>query len=228
MSDKKLCGVYNITCLVNDKIYIGSSKNIYKRWKEHKYHLNKNNHDNIFLQKDWNQYGEENFEFSILEECNESFRYQLEQKYLDEYRPYYRNNTGYNISENSERQNCDNIKIYRNKFRRVNPFYNVSENMKKKILSKFQKQYENGDLNCRDEKYLFMKPDDINTKSLHDWYDLEQDECIVTLNGRPRVFCKTEIDNMTRDDIEWMFWGLDTYDEIAAEQRIYGDPFDWE
>lgn len=66
----KICGIYQIKNLVNDKVYIGQSINIKGRWSEHKTHLKYNKHHNIHLQKAWNKYGRENFKFSILEECN--------------------------------------------------------------------------------------------------------------------------------------------------------------
>lgn len=37
MAKENICGVYKITNKVNGKIYIGSSKDIYKRWKHHAY-----------------------------------------------------------------------------------------------------------------------------------------------------------------------------------------------
>ena len=81
----KLSGVYQIINLINDKRYIGSSKNIYKRWNVHKDILNKNNHINIHLQNAWNKYGEENFKFEIIEEISEDFLKFREQFYLDCY-----------------------------------------------------------------------------------------------------------------------------------------------
>ena len=36
MGKKPICGIYKITNQVNSKIYIGQSKDIYRRWKEHK------------------------------------------------------------------------------------------------------------------------------------------------------------------------------------------------
>ncbi len=96
---KTICGVYKITCLINDKIYIGSSNNIKKRWKVHKNELNKNNHDNMFLQRDWNRFGEKNFIFEVLEECKITEQYVMEQKYLDELQPFYKDGTGYNINK---------------------------------------------------------------------------------------------------------------------------------
>lgn len=91
-------GVYKITCLKNNKIYIGSSKNISKRFSSHKNQLKNKKHHNYFLQKDWIKYGKENFKFEILELCEPNKRFDLEQKYLDEIKPFYYNN-GYNIQE---------------------------------------------------------------------------------------------------------------------------------
>lgn len=70
---------------------------IQKRWKQHKKELNNNEHDNMFLQRDWNRYGEENFIFEVVEECNFVEQYVIEQKYLDCLQPFFRDGTGYNI-----------------------------------------------------------------------------------------------------------------------------------
>lgn len=63
----KRIGIYMIKNLKNNKVYIGQSTNIYSRWNKHRYELRKNNHKNSYLQNSWNKYGEDNFEFSILE-----------------------------------------------------------------------------------------------------------------------------------------------------------------
>lgn len=76
-------GVYKITCLKNNKLYIGSSKNILNRWKTHKFFLKNNKHINKFLQNAWNKYGEVNFLFEILEVCEESFLLLKEQYWMD-------------------------------------------------------------------------------------------------------------------------------------------------
>ena len=92
---KQICGVYKITNLVNGKFYIGSSKNIMKRFKEHKSDLNEQMHDNLHLQNAWNQYGEGNFKFEIIEECEPSMQFEREQFYLNAFNPFEDN--GYNI-----------------------------------------------------------------------------------------------------------------------------------
>lgn len=96
-------GVYIITNLINKKIYVGSSINIKLRWANHKSDLRRGTHRNKHLQRAWNKYGEENFNFKILEECDIegltreeaiSKVQNLEQKYLDSLNPY--NINGYN------------------------------------------------------------------------------------------------------------------------------------
>ena len=60
-------GIYQIKSKSTGRYYVGSSINIFKRIKRHKYDLNNNSHHNIFLQRAWMKYGQEDFEFNILE-----------------------------------------------------------------------------------------------------------------------------------------------------------------
>ena len=59
-------GIYMLKNIVNNKVYIGQSWDIPKRFYDHERHLRKNNHYNGHLQKSWNKYGKESFEFSVL------------------------------------------------------------------------------------------------------------------------------------------------------------------
>lgn len=93
-----ISGIYGITNIQNGKIYIGSSKHIYQRWKEHIRALNKNKHHSIHLQNAWNKYGEDNFIFEVIETCKEELLLEREQYYIDLHSSadyYY----GYNESE---------------------------------------------------------------------------------------------------------------------------------
>lgn len=60
-------GIYCIKNDINNKVYVGKAKNLSNRWEQHKSKLLKNNHDNIFLQQDFNEYGIDAFTFSVLE-----------------------------------------------------------------------------------------------------------------------------------------------------------------
>ena len=62
-------GIYKITNTTNGKVYVGSAVNFDTRWKEHVRELRKGKHHSSALQNAWNKYGEDNFEFSIIEEC---------------------------------------------------------------------------------------------------------------------------------------------------------------
>lgn len=64
------CGVYSIENIKNGKKYIGSSINLSGREYKHFWMLNKNIHDNEYLQKSFNKYGKDSFKFIILEECD--------------------------------------------------------------------------------------------------------------------------------------------------------------
>lgn len=77
-----MSGIYVIINKINSKVYVGQAININRRWKQHKYKLKKNKHTNKHLQNAWNKYGEENFEFMILEICNEYFLDKKEKYYI--------------------------------------------------------------------------------------------------------------------------------------------------
>lgn len=80
-------GIYIISNVYNQKIYIGQAQNIRARWHKHRTALRHNCHDNKHLQAAWNKYGEKAFEFKILERCNVSELDVREQHYLDVYMP---------------------------------------------------------------------------------------------------------------------------------------------
>lgn len=94
----KMIGVYMIYQMNTGKVYIGSSKRIEKRWKEHKRELNNNKHHNRYLQRAWNKYGGESFLFDVIEECNLDILIEREQFWMD-YLNCLNSSYGYNISE---------------------------------------------------------------------------------------------------------------------------------
>jgi len=79
-------GIYTIINNINNKVYIGSTKNLAQRFNEHLRGLKGKYHDNDHLQKNWNKYGENNFSFETLRYCEKDDLAKYEQKYIDEYR----------------------------------------------------------------------------------------------------------------------------------------------
>lgn len=86
-------GIYKIINILNNKIYIGYSINIYRRWEDHKRLLKKNTHHSIKLQNAYNKYGVNSFVFEIIEECDKKYIVKREQYYIDLFDSY---NNGYN------------------------------------------------------------------------------------------------------------------------------------
>ena len=93
MAKEKICGIYCIKNLVNNKVYIGQSIDIDKRWYTHKSELNRNAHKNKKLQNAWNKYGSSQFEFRILKVCSKDELDNFEKYYIDFYDSY---KNGYN------------------------------------------------------------------------------------------------------------------------------------
>ena len=83
------CGIYMIRNKVNGKMYIGQAIDIEGvRWKTHRRELKGDYHENKHLQNAWNKYGQDNFEFSILLECEESQLNTYEEYYIFELMTY--------------------------------------------------------------------------------------------------------------------------------------------
>lgn len=115
---KILSGIYQIVNLVNGHRYIGSSNNIYKRWKRHLWHLRRGEHHSVYLQRAYNLYPKESFEFSVIEEVDESKLFEREEYHINELKPEYNLGSiggGDNISnhpnlEGIKEKHSDNLK----------------------------------------------------------------------------------------------------------------------
>lgn len=96
-------GVYRIENLVNGKILIGSSKNLTGKANSYKFQLKQGSHMNRELQGDYNRFGEENFDFEVVDylEPNDGPDHDytddlaaLEEMWLEKLQPY--GEKGYN------------------------------------------------------------------------------------------------------------------------------------
>lgn len=96
-------GIYEIVNKESGKRYVGSTGDSFEnRWRQHRSLLRAGNHHSIHLQRAWDKYGEEKFEFRILEEMvAPGFCYHdyitREQWYLDNER------CEYNVSSRADR-----------------------------------------------------------------------------------------------------------------------------
>lgn len=77
-------GVYQIKCVANGKIHIGSAVDMHDRCEHHRSSLRRRDHRNAHLQAAWNKYGEKNFEFESLELADLSELLIKEQNWIDQ------------------------------------------------------------------------------------------------------------------------------------------------
>jgi group I intron endonuclease len=89
--------VYYIINIVNNKQYIGCSSNFDKRKKEHLYKLHKQKHENIYLQRAWDKYGENNFTFEVKFQFSTS-----KEMYNKEIELIYQENNLYNTAKGGQ------------------------------------------------------------------------------------------------------------------------------
>ena len=80
-------GIYQLE--INGKFYIGSAKNLDARIYRHLWDLRKNRHCNLKLQRAFNKYGEDSFNYKILEYVDTEKLISEEQYYIDTLNPFY-------------------------------------------------------------------------------------------------------------------------------------------
>lgn len=66
----RTCGIYDVLNTKNDKHYVGHSCHIERRLRQHRNELRRKIHANPHLQHAWDFYGEDAFEFKIIEVCD--------------------------------------------------------------------------------------------------------------------------------------------------------------
>ena len=96
-------GVYQIRNTINEKVWIDSSVNVPAKFNRYKLQLNAGSHPSKTLQADWNEFGEDAFEFELLEplepRCDPNYDHAgdlecLEDLWLKKLEPY--GEKGYN------------------------------------------------------------------------------------------------------------------------------------
>jgi len=100
----KPAGVFQVKNTANGKVLLGSSLNLEGPLNSHRFMLKIGSHRNKELQKDWDEYGPDNFVFEILEEVkvrdDPNFNLKdeltlLEQIWLEKLEPF--GERGYNL-----------------------------------------------------------------------------------------------------------------------------------
>lgn len=87
--------IYLIKNIVNGKVYVGSALKVNYRWNVHRSQLALNKHHSIKLQRSYNKYGVDAFEYIIIQYCEKENLIKSEQFWIDYFDSYKK---GYNCT----------------------------------------------------------------------------------------------------------------------------------
>ena len=124
----KICGIYKITNTITGDFYIGSSKDIKRRWKEHEWPSAWKRCPNNPMYQDMKNYGTDKFEFQVIEEVEESFLKEKEQQFIEILKPSYNN-------INAKGFDFERYKEYQEEYRKTDK--------SKEYQKQYQLEYEN-------------------------------------------------------------------------------------
>ena len=119
----KISGIYKITNTITGDFYIGSSKDIKRRWREHKCTSKWNEQPNSQLYQDMQKYGVDKFVFEIIAEVEAGSLKEKEQKFIELLKPAYndRNANGLDI-ERCKKYNKEYQKEYNKEYKKSDKF----------------------------------------------------------------------------------------------------------
>jgi len=204
-----------IKCLSNNKIYIGSSINLKQRINRHFNDLKKQKHASPQLQNAFNKYGYDSFDVIIIEDYEkDSITLKelliIEQKYLDLYKPYIKEN-GFNTcpiagspkefkrSEETTKKVSDKLKGHvvseetRKKIGDGNRGKIMSrESVEKMRITKIGVKQSEESIEKRAREYSFIDINGIiykgkNLKRFCDEHKLHRQNMVMVLNGKRKT-----------------------------------------
>ena len=123
----KISGVYKITNTITGDCYIGSSKNVKRRWREHKCPSKWKQYPNNQMYIDMKKYGVDKFEMQIIAEVEADKLKETEQQFIETLKPTYN-------QMNAKGLNIERYKKYNKKYQK--------EYKKSKKYKKYHKEYQ--------------------------------------------------------------------------------------
>ncbi len=188
-----ICGIYCIRNLINNKVYIGKATRIAHRIASHKCALRakRKKEENEHFINAWHKYGEENFDYSILEIVdieNQKLLTDRELYWITEYKSTERE-LGYNLRMDSS----SNMIVHEETRKKIselvkgdkNPNYNNkwSEEQKKHLSDIKKEMYRKGEHKLQSSQQL---SDNAGRRKLDKWKESPElrqqmiDRCDVT------------------------------------------------
>ena len=132
----KISAVYKITNTVTGDFYIGSSNDVKRRWKEHKWPSSWKRCSNSQLYQDMQKYGIDKFEFEILAEVEIEKLKEKEQQFIEMLKPTYNSNRANGLDIERRKEYCKEYEKTE-KRKKCHKEYEKTEKRKK-----YKKEYE--------------------------------------------------------------------------------------
>lgn len=146
-------GIYKIVNLVTGRAYIGSSKDIVKRFSQHLKALRNGKHINVYLQRSFDKHGEDAFEFKVIEHTTNLF--ERESYHISEC------DLSYNIGSVGGGDNLSNHPDREDIIKRITKscqisYTNASDEYKKhnKMRNSGERNPNYGKLHCEDTRQI--------------------------------------------------------------------------
>ena len=144
-----ISGVYKITNTITGDFYIGSSKNVKRRWREHKKPSTWNKCPNNPMYHGMQKYSVDKFELQILAEVEPEEMKVAEQQFIETLKPTYNSNNakGLNIERKKEYQKeyekTDKRKKYLKEYQKTDKRKKAQKKYQKSDKGKeYQKEYQ--------------------------------------------------------------------------------------
>ena len=243
-----ISGIYSIKNNINGKMYIGQSVHIYSRWSSHKSKLRKGIHGNPYLQNAWNKYGEDNFTFSIIKQCD---KFELD-KYEIYYINYYNSlngKFGYNLDYGGNTHKIRSKetieKIVKNRkykcsdetkkrLSEVNTGKQIPYETRRKISEHHKNAIKQGTMKPKTEhlsKYVEEQKKPINCYTKNGFYKKYNSihECCRELNLIPTNICKV-LKNKHKTSHGYTFTYSNvflTQEELNKRYKTYRNDIKW-
>ena len=135
---EKIPGVYKITNTITGDFYIGSSKDVKKRWNEHKWPSAWNKQTNSQLYQDMQKYGIDKFVFEVIEEAEPDKLKEAEQQFIETLKPTYNNINANGLDferyreSQKEYQKTDKYKKAKKEYQKTDKYKEISRKANKK------------------------------------------------------------------------------------------------
>lgn len=233
-------GIYQIKCLANNKVYIGQSIDLNNRYIQHISALRKNNHENYKLQKDFNFFKENNFEFNILSVCPQEMLNHLEDFYIKKYDSVI---NGYNLINGTMKyrpKGDQSFEIYENEVDKfikkyINNFYDT-DNLDICNIKDLYKEFNlffYDDISIDFIKQILIKLNlgffnKINDKYIESleiseycafYIPKEKDKYIKKIKARNKQILK-EQKQITYNSVKFKFKDTNTLSELILKNRL--------